>query len=183
MDPDSRAAGPAAQAPYEEAFRRVLAHRTMLKAYVQAIVRDPLLAEDTFSDLTLEIARCWGTFDQNRPFENWARGVARRVALTNLRKQTKQPTSLSEEVLEAVGLELETFGSEVQLETRKEALQRCVQKLSTANRELVRWRYFENRSYEEVAERSGRSMGALYVVFTRIHQALGRCIERVLRSV
>ena len=25
----------------EEAFRRVLAHRTMLKAYVQAIVRDP----------------------------------------------------------------------------------------------------------------------------------------------
>ncbi|MDQ3622444.1 MAG: hypothetical protein M3463_08160 [Verrucomicrobiota bacterium] len=38
----------------EEAFRRVLTHPTMLKVYVHAIVRDPLLAEDTFSDFTLE---------------------------------------------------------------------------------------------------------------------------------
>src|SRR5947207_9934740 len=70
--------------PHEEAFRQVLAHRTMLKAYVQAIVRDPSLAEDTFSDVTLEIARSWGRFDASRPFERWARGIARRVALANL---------------------------------------------------------------------------------------------------
>ena len=45
--------------PHEDAFRHVLAHRTMLKACVQAIVRNPTLAEDTFSDVTLEIVRAW----------------------------------------------------------------------------------------------------------------------------
>src|SRR5947207_5758295 len=85
-----------AEMPYEEAFRHVLAHRTMLKAYVQAIVRDPFLAEDTFSEVTLEIARAWERFDSTRPFQNWARGVARRVALASLRKQSRQPVSLDE---------------------------------------------------------------------------------------
>jgi hypothetical protein len=49
----------------------------MLKACVQAIVRNPTLAEDTFSDVTLEIVRSWERFDQARPFEPWARGVGR----------------------------------------------------------------------------------------------------------
>jgi hypothetical protein len=56
---------------------------------VHAIVRDPFLAEDTFSDVTLEIARSWDRFDPTRPFEPWARGLARRVALANLRKHNR----------------------------------------------------------------------------------------------
>jgi hypothetical protein len=69
---------------HEDAFRRVLAHRTMLKAYVQAIVRDPVLAEDTFSDVTFEIARSSHQNDPTRPFQRWARGVARRIALEEI---------------------------------------------------------------------------------------------------
>ena len=84
--PDVPLNGPAEQ-PYEEAFRQILAHRTMLKAYIQAFVRDPVLAEDTFSEVAIEIARCWERFDKTRSFENWARGLARRVALTQVSKQ------------------------------------------------------------------------------------------------
>ena len=145
--------GPGEQ-PYEEAFRQILAHRTMLKAYIQAIVRDPVLAEDTFSEVTIEIARCWERFDKTRLFENWARGVARRVALAQVRKQGRQPIALDEVVLEDIGAELDGFGSEAELSARKEALEDCLEKLSPANRDLIRLRYFENRSYAELAESS-----------------------------
>jgi RNA polymerase sigma-70 factor, ECF subfamily len=126
----------------EEAFRRVLAHRTMLKAYVQAIVRDPFLAEDTFSDETLEIARSWERFDPTRPFEPWARGLARRVALANLRKQKRPLVTLDESLLENIGAELDQLGGEAEHEVAKQALQRCLLKLSAPNQAMVRLRYF-----------------------------------------
>jgi RNA polymerase sigma-70 factor (ECF subfamily) len=168
--------------PCEEAFRQVLAHRTMLKAYVTAMVRDASLAEDTFSDVTLEIARSWQRFDRGRPFESWARGVARRVALANLRKHSRQPVQLDEEVLEAIGAELDQAGDEAQLEVRKQALQHCLTGLSASSREMVRLRYFEQQSYTQVSSALGRNVGALYVAFNRIHRALAHCIGKALRS-
>ncbi|MBN1675234.1 MAG: sigma-70 family RNA polymerase sigma factor [Kiritimatiellae bacterium] len=170
------------QESYEQAFRQVIAHRTMLKAYIQAIVRDPVLAEDTLSDVTIEIARSWARYDPARPFPNWARGVARRVALNALRGLGKRPATLDPEVLEAVGSEIDACGGEARLESRKRLLRRCVAQLSEPNRRLVQLRYFENQTYEQIADAVRRSVNALYVAFNRIHEALSRCIRENLES-
>ncbi|MDQ3625228.1 MAG: sigma-70 family RNA polymerase sigma factor [Verrucomicrobiota bacterium] len=156
----------------------MLAHRTMLKAYVHAIVRDAVLAEDTFSDVTLEIVRSWPRFDPARAFEPWARGLARRVALANLRKHNRPLVTLEEVVLESIGVELDQLGRETDHETNREALHRCLQKLSTANRALVRMRYFDELSYGDIARAVNRTPGALYVAFNRIHAALSRCVRQ-----
>lgn len=163
---------------YEEAFRQVIAHRTMLAAYVQAIVRDPQLAEDTLSELGVEIARTWSEYDPSRPFAPWARGVARRISLATLRKNRSQPVFLDEDVLDAVGAEMDTLGDEARLETRKRALRECVEKLSEPSRRLVRLRYFENFSYEQIAAALNRSINALYVAYNRIHHALTECMGK-----
>jgi RNA polymerase sigma-70 factor (ECF subfamily) len=161
----------------EEPFLRVLAHRTMLKAYILSIVRDPHLAEDTLQDVTLVVARSWDQYDPTKSFERWARGIAWRVALANLRKYRRPVLELDERVLEQIGAEMDGLGDEAELEDRKQALQQCLEQLSEANRTLIRERYFDERSYEDIAARSGRSLGALYVAFTRIHAALARCVE------
>jgi RNA polymerase sigma-70 factor (ECF subfamily) len=173
---------PAPEQPHEEAFRQVLAHRTMLKAYVQAIVRDHFLAEDIFSEVTLEIVRSSERFDPSRCFETWARGVARRVALASLRKQARQPVALEEDVLETIGEELDRFGSEAELEIRKEALAHCLETLSDSNRQIVRLHYFENLTYGELARVVGRTVGALYVAVNRIHATLQECVRRRLNT-
>lgn len=164
----------------DDAVRQVLAHRTMLKAYIRAIVRHPTLAEDTFSDVTLAIINSWHRYDPNRPFETWARGVARRVSLANLRKEAKQPCPLDEEVLELLGQELDAIGNEPALEQRKEALKNCVESLSPKHRQLIEFRYFENRSYQEISGLVGKTVGTLYVVFNRLHKLLSACIEHRL---
>lgn len=166
--------------PYEEAFRQVVAHRTMLEAFVQAIVRDPSLAEDTLSDVTVEIVRHWDGFDNARPFAPWARGVARRVASDNLRRRGKQPLLLESEVLESVGRQMDALGNESRLEVRLRALRQCTKHLTETSQELIRLRYFENRPYEDIARLVKRSMNALYVAYNRIHQALSECVHRSL---
>ncbi len=161
-----------------EAYDVVLAHRTMLLAYVRAIVRDPELAEDTVADVSMELVRSWERYDAARPFGPWARGVARHVALANLRKQRALPALLDAETLEGVGAELDALGDERRLEARRLALARCVEKLPEVQRGLVRMRYFEDRSYEQIAASVKRSVDALYVAFTRIHRALEECIRK-----
>ena len=165
----------------EEAFRQVLAHRTMLAAYVRAIVHDPVLAEDTFADIGLAIARSWNSYDTTRPFAPWARGVARRVALANLRKARKHPVLLGTEVLDAVGEELDGLGEENQLIQRKDALRECLERLPDNQRKLVHLKYFRGMDYTDLADRVERSVDALYVAFSRIHRRLGDCIEKRLR--
>ncbi len=163
---------------HREAFGVVLAHRTMLLAYVRAIVHDADLAEDTLADVSMELVRSWARYDATRPFGPWARGVARHVALANLRKQRALPALLDAETLECVGAELDAFGDETHLEARRQALRRCVEKLPEVQRGLVHMRYFENRSYEQIAESVKRSVDALYVAFSRVHRALEECIRK-----
>ncbi len=166
------------QDPYEEAFRHVLANRTVLLMCVKAIIRDPHLVEDTLSDVTMEIVRNWGKFDQSRPFAPWARGVARRVALTNLRKTGRMIATLDDEVIELLGAQMDSRGGESHFEQYKERLSDCLSKLSENARRLVIARYFEDQSYDQMAEMENRTNGALYVAFARIHQSLAKCIKR-----
>jgi len=166
----------------QDAFRQVVAHRAMLLAYVRAIVLDPDLAEDTLQDLSVEIVKSWERFDAARPFAHWARGIARRVALANLRRARRRPALLDGEVLDAIGARIDACGSQTALETRKDVLRKCVERLPGKNRELVRLRYFENHPYEEIARKVERSVDALYTAFNRIHRALLDCIEREGRT-
>jgi len=167
---------------FEAPFRHFVAHRSMLTAYVMAIVRDPHLAEDVVSDSAIEIARCWQSYDQTRPFPNWARGVARRVALAHLRRFMRNRALPPEDVLDGLGSDLDAFGADAELDARKRALGRCLEKLPEDSRKLVLLRYFDNHSYEDIAVTTKRSLNALYIAFSRIHGLLSACVVKGMRA-
>jgi DNA-directed RNA polymerase specialized sigma24 family protein len=74
------------------------------------------------------------------------------------------------------------MGYERDLERDKQALKNCLDQLSEKNHDLIRKRYFENRSYSELAGLFGRSVNALYVTFARLHTALERCMKLMRAS-
>jgi len=162
---------------HDEAFSRVFACRSMLHAYISALVRDPALLEDTLSDVVIQIVRSYDRYDTALPFPNWARGVARRVALANLRKRERAEVTLPEEALEAFGAALDRLGDQSALESRKARLRECLDILTPGNRDLIQLRYFEELGPEAIAARVARSVGAIYTAFSRIHAALLRCLQ------
>jgi len=163
--------------PQDEAFLQVLAHHTMLRAYILAIVRDVHLAEDTLSDTTLAIIHSWHRFDRRQSFAPWARAIARHIALANLRKFHRPTVELDEDVMEAVGMQIDAMGGEAALEERRQQLRWCVQKLPENSRALVQLRYFDGQSYVEIARSTGRNIVALYKAFSRIHEVLAKCVK------
>lgn len=176
MPTESNNSLPRPAAGQEQAFLEILAQRSMLKLYILSIVADAHLAEDILSEVTLVIARSWDRYDRSKPFGPWARGFAKRVALATLRKQKRQMVTLDDDVLESLGNQLDALPDEVVLDEQKQQLRRCMDKLPEQRRLLVTLRYFEQRSYEEIAQRTGRTLQALYMAFTRIHAALADCV-------
>ena len=167
--------------PNKEAVRLVLAHQTMLKTYIRMFIRDPYVAQETLSDVTLVILHDWEKYDTNRPFERWARGIVRNVALKNLRSELRWPFPISDGVVEGIAEQVDDIDDECVLECRKRALAGCIQRLPIRHRNLVCLRYFEERPYSEISGMVGRTAEALYVVVNRLLNSLHSCIDRQLR--
>lgn len=162
----------------EAAFAQFFTHRAMLRAYLQAMLRDRDLVDDTLSDVAVEVARCWDAYDPSMLFGPWVRGIARRLALKRLRGRRRVELGLPDDLLESLGEAMDQIGDRVSLEAQKRQLRSCLEKLSGPNRELVQRRYFEEQQLEAIAAQARRSIGALYTAFSRIHAALLRCMEK-----
>lgn len=61
-----------------------------------------------------------------------------------------------------------------------DALDRCLDKLTDTQRELVRERYTPGRSLEQHATETGRSAGSLRIALLRIRELLKTCVEKTL---
>jgi RNA polymerase sigma-70 factor (ECF subfamily) len=161
-------------APFDHFFT----HRAMVRAYLHAILHDQDLVDDTLSDVAVEVARCWDVYDPALPFGPWVRGIARRLALKRLRRRRRIAIGLPDDVIESLGAAMDQLSDVMALDAQKRQLRQCLEGLSERNRELVRERYFEDQRLDAIAVRSKRSLGALYVAFSRIHAALLKCMEQ-----
>jgi RNA polymerase sigma factor (sigma-70 family) len=85
---------------------------------------------------------------------------------------------LPDDVLDSLGAAMDEMGDALAMEAQKRQLRECLQQLSARNRELVRLRYHEETSFELMAQRLGRSLGALYTAFSRIHARLLACLQK-----
>ena len=173
--------GPRAHESVKQAvFAELTRNRAALRAYVWIILRNRDLVDDAMSDLALEIARCWATYDPALPCRPWLRGIARRIALKRLYKlqRHQRELTLPDDVIETLGARLDHLGDPIAVERRERQLGSCLETLSATNRELLELRYFQNLRFERIAERVQRSVGALYTTFSRLHAALLRCMQK-----
>ncbi len=171
-----------AETPHEQAFRLFLGHQPMLHAYIRAIVRDRVAAEDALSDTAIALARAWGGYDAARPFAPWARGIARRIALETMRRwgRRRRQETLAQDVLEAIGARVEAVLVADPDPVRHEALARCLDALQAPQRELLRLRYGDGLAHDAIAKRLHRTANAIGVAMHRLHGLLSECIRRRL---
>jgi RNA polymerase sigma-70 factor, ECF subfamily len=161
-----------------EAVRVITAHYTMLKTYLRAIIFNPGLVEDALSEVKLTLLQTWEQYDPDRPFGPWARGVARRVAYNQSREEFRQGVTLDEAALEELACQMDREGDESHLDGLKEALRACLTQLPAGQERLIRMKYFDDQSYEEISGVIGKTVRTLYVVFNRVHQTLQLCVRK-----
>lgn len=148
-------------------------HEASVAAYVHSLVRDHAAAQDILQEARLTM---WKSFDQftiGTNFRAWARQVAFNKILTWRRRQKRAPLELSPETLEMIGVEIDRIDSE---NPHSAALRDCVKKLSRPHRQILLMRYSREAEIDEIAEKVGRSEGAVYRLLSRLRSSLHECI-------
>ena len=164
----------------EQRARLWLDAEPSVRAYVSAAVSDYHDVQDVVQEVAVSVARSFDKYDESRPFVAWAIWTAKlRIADYYRRTQRKQRV-FSDALLEELGGAI--AARHVEQSDRQAALESCVQKLPERSRQMIRLRYEEDASSDEVAKAIGSSPGSVRVMLYRVRNQLGDCVRTELEK-
>lgn len=155
--------------------------RTRLSAAAWVVVRDAHAAEDIFQNVALKAMTREVSFPNEGMLLSWAFITARREGIDWLRRNRREVVSLEEDVLDLLEQEWQRDNA-VPDGTRVEALHDCLAAAPEPARRLLKLRYYEGCSCEEVATQLGVGLNAIYKRLSRLHESLKDCVEGKLRQ-
>ncbi len=162
-----------------ERFTQLLATaQRRVFVYAMGLVYDATDAEEVLQSTNLVLWRKFDDYEPGTDFGAWACRIAYYEVLKFREKKARGEQLLSNEFIESLAVESEK--SRDVLDRRRDALSRCLGKLSESDRQLVLRRYQPNATTRNVAEALGRSVQGTRKALHRIRMALLACIERTL---
>ena len=164
---------------HEAILRHLFAARQRLSAAAWLIVHDAQAAEDIFQNVALKSVTRGVTIEHEGALLSWATISAKREAIDWLRKRKNETLGLEPDVLDLLDHEWQTKTTQPE-GARMEALRECLADVPDKSRELLELRYFEGRSCQEVAEKVGAGVEAVYQRLSRLHRQLKKCVDQRL---
>ncbi|MEM0896455.1 MAG: sigma-70 family RNA polymerase sigma factor [Verrucomicrobiota bacterium] len=167
--------------PADEIAKTLLRHRLDLTAYLRVIVRDAALAEDVFQETVVKALQSGEEFEADSNLLAWFRRTGRNRAIDHIRKQGREAKILDRQaldILEAQAADMDSPGTTEQIR----ALESCLEKLTPRAREVLRLRYHEKMTGEDVAKRCNTTLNAIYRMMGRSYGQLRGCMERKLAT-
>ncbi len=164
-----------------EILQALMKARTRLSAAAWLVVRDTHSAEDIFQNVALKAMTREVTFESEAALLSWAFITARRGGIDWLRRHQREALSLDAEVLELLEHEWQSEAAHP-AGAKVDALQDCLAAAPESARHLLKLRYFDGYSCEEVAEQMGIGLNAIYKRVSRLHESLKDCIEGKLAN-
>lgn len=158
---------------------RYLQAQESLRAYVQALVRDPHAADDILQETGLALWRGRADYDPARPFLPWALGVARNQVARWRRDRARDRLRFAPEIEE--GLAVAFAELEDELDDRRAALHDCLERLGERSRALLDERYAAEASLQAMAAAHGQSVNAVNKALGKLRRLLLDCAGRGLR--
>jgi RNA polymerase sigma-70 factor, ECF subfamily len=128
-------------------------HHVKVFRFIARITRDAALAEDTLSDVFLDVWRTAGRFGHKSQVATWLLAIARHKAINRLREA--QAAALRFAPLEdaaAVAEPAEGPEAAFDHDDRGMMLRSCLAALSPIHRQIVDLVYFQSKSTQEAAE-------------------------------
>ena len=155
----------------KSAFRVLFTrHNVRIYRFVLRLTGDKSIAEDTISEVFLEVWRHAGRFSMKSQVSTWLLAIARNKALATLRRRSESQLS-NEDFLLTIEDPADNPEQFLDRQNRSTTLQFCLKQLSPAHREVIDLVYYHEKSVAEVAEIVGIPANTIK---TRMHYARSR---------
>lgn len=155
-------------------------HQPALEAYCHAQLASRQDAQDALQATCVKLWEKADEWDPETNFLPWAFAVARYAVLSHIRDQMRDRLVFDEEVMLAMAENVEATAAE--FDERREALARCMKKLTPEQNGLLHEHYIAHRALPELAAAMQKSLSAVKMTLLRLRQQLGECIERQMRT-
>ena len=164
---------------HHEQFLRLFAeHEPSVRTFVRSLTPSRTDASEVMQEVAVVLWKKFGEFDAARDFRKWAFGIARFEVLAFLRDRARDRHVFDEELV--ARLADEAAAAEPRHATQREALEKCLERLSERQRALVLEAYTKGARMDELAGRRGQTAMSLYKMLHRIRQALLECVQRTI---
>lgn len=168
---------PAEPSSSSEQFITLLnaAHGRLL-GFLRVTLGNAADAEDVLQRASMTIWRKFAEYDPSRDFFAWASSFAFYEAKNFQRTAARSRLHFDDELMERMAEE--RVPDLDHREARLAAMDRCIEELDEAGRELVREFYLNNTQIAALAERLGRAPQTLYNKLNALRRLLGECMKR-----
>ena len=164
-DPDS----------HSEFLRLFTGHELSIRAHVRRLVPTRNDADDVMQEVAVVLWRKFGVFRPDADFRAWAFGVVRYEVLAWRRDKARDRLMLSGTMIEV--LATEALSDESRLARQRDCLKQCLDALDPKHRNLLLEAYQPATAIQDVALKSGRTVGGFYQWLHRLKRQLLECVR------
>ena len=173
-----------ARAARDELFADLVKeHQVSLRVFVRSLGVESGWVDDLAQDTFVVAYREMDSYDPDRDFGKWLRGIARNLVRNELRKQGRHRRILHERLSQHL---LDLAENEKDREvgvTQLSALRDCVEQLPGRSRELVRSRYYEGWDATILADKFEMKAATVRQTLLRIRRQLYQCVNQRVKGV
>lgn len=157
-----------------EFIQQLTAAQAGLFRYIVTLLADVHNANNVLQETNMTL---WMKADEFTPGTNflaWAREIAYHKALSFVRDTSRERLIVDHAMVEHVFARSDSPDDD----PRRFALRHCLSELDERQRQLLRHRYADGASIDQVARQQQRSAGAIKMSLKRVRVALLECIRR-----
>lgn len=161
----------------QECFLRLFTSlEPALRVHVRRLVPSRADADDVLQEVAVVLWRKFDDFEPDTSFRSWAFKVAKYEVLAWRRDKARGREILSETVIELLADESDR--DEPRFARERELLRQCLAAMQQEHRNLLLAAYQPGARIQDVALRSGRSIGGFYQWLHRVKRTLLECVAK-----
>lgn len=169
-----------AQGREEAAFDTIVdRYSARLYGYLYRLTGSRIEAEDLLQEVFIRVVRMIGRYEHDTRFDAWLFRIATNLVRDRVRRVRRAPATTGQEPDGDWGdapapSDTTDPSRRMELAEAKDQLQKALEQLSPAEREVIMLRHFSELSFKEIAETMGTPLGT---ALARAHRGLRRLRE------
>ena len=166
-------------------LKEALRYRLELVAYARSLLGNYAAAEDAVQEAMLVVVKKFDQFEEGTSILAWCRAIVR-LEVLRAKQQCLRDRTLAERLLDdAVDAAFEEFQlarrSDAE-ESWREALERCLERVSESGRRVLYARLVDELGYQQISDRVGMTIEAVRKTLFRLKKQVRTCMETRLRG-
>src|SRR5262245_18509387 len=145
-----------------------------LFAYISTLLGDVHDASNVLQETNMVLWQKADEFQPGTNFRAWAREIAYYKSLAFMRDSKRDKLIVNQALIEHYFAESDNWDED----ERRIALRHCVSKLDGRHRQLLRRRYENGASIQQLAKQLGKSEAAVKMMLRRVRERLMACIQK-----